>query len=98
MATYNTVKTRKVVNQDVDRLARQLIDSCTFLVPDSPICKPGTQTDMDIDLALANVGVDEELRTPGEVLGALEDFSAEFLDIMIINGPTPDALAAIEAE
>ncbi len=84
MKKYNTVKTAKLVDEREDLAARQAIDSCSFLTP---------ETERDIDLALG-IGSPE---APELKLRVVFD-EEEVEDIMVAAGPSSEALAQIEAE
>ena len=83
-ATYNTVKTAKLVNEADDTAARRAIDACPFLTP---------QTERDIDLALGIGTTELPAAEPVTVFDA-----DEVVDIMEAAGPTEADLAKIEAE
>lgn len=86
---YNTVKTAKLVDENVDSAARRAIDACPFLTP---------ETERDIDLALGIGIMDLE---PEVVENRVHFRVAETdttVDIMVEDGPTEAELAKIEAE
>jgi len=84
-ATYNTVKTAKLVDEHEDTAARRAIDACPFLTP-------ATERDIDLALGIGTMKLDNDVEP---VMVFDED---EIQDIMEAAGPSDEALDKIVAE